>query len=72
MSLDYHFKVEQEVGSFTYAFFGFNGNLISYLNKFHQFSCSKIAVEIVHSTSYGYFVPTKSTKFETQINILSL
>ena len=26
MSLDYHFTVEQEVGSSTYAFFGFNGN----------------------------------------------
>ncbi|KAB1213527.1 Glucomannan 4-beta-mannosyltransferase 2 [Morella rubra] len=25
MSLDYHFKVEQEVGSATHAFFGFNG-----------------------------------------------
>ncbi|KAL1817350.1 hypothetical protein DCAR_0521787 [Daucus carota subsp. sativus] len=25
MSLDYHFIVEQEVGSHTYAFFGFNG-----------------------------------------------
>ncbi|KAK2418218.1 glucomannan 4-beta-mannosyltransferase [Trifolium repens] len=25
MSLDYHFSVEQEVGSSTYAFFGFNG-----------------------------------------------
>lgn len=25
MSLDYHFIVEQEVGSSTYAFFGFNG-----------------------------------------------
>ncbi|KAK9674307.1 hypothetical protein RND81_12G224900 [Saponaria officinalis] len=25
MSLDYHFTVEQEVGSSTYAFFGFNG-----------------------------------------------
>jgi beta-mannan synthase len=25
MSLDYHFAVEQEVGSSTYAFFGFNG-----------------------------------------------
>nr|XP_043631604.1 glucomannan 4-beta-mannosyltransferase 9-like [Erigeron canadensis] len=25
MSLDYHFKVEQEAGSSTYAFFGFNG-----------------------------------------------
>nr|XP_029118346.1 glucomannan 4-beta-mannosyltransferase 9 isoform X2 [Elaeis guineensis] len=25
MSLDYHFTVEQEVGSLTYAFFGFNG-----------------------------------------------
>jgi hypothetical protein len=27
MSLDYHFTVEQEVGSSTYAFFGFNGDL---------------------------------------------
>ncbi|KAI3793786.1 hypothetical protein L1987_36408 [Smallanthus sonchifolius] len=25
MSLDYHFKVEQEYGSITFAFFGFNG-----------------------------------------------
>lgn len=25
MSLDYHFSVEQEVGSSTYSFFGFNG-----------------------------------------------
>lgn len=25
MSLDYHFSVEQEVGSSTHAFFGFNG-----------------------------------------------
>jgi len=25
MSLDYHFGVEQEVGSSTYSFFGFNG-----------------------------------------------
>ncbi|KAK2401089.1 glucomannan 4-beta-mannosyltransferase [Trifolium repens] len=37
MSLDYHFKVEQEVGSFTYAFFGFNGTAgvwrISALNE---------------------------------------
>lgn len=28
MSLDYHFKVEQEVGSSTHAFFGFNGKLL--------------------------------------------
>ncbi|KAK8931352.1 putative mannan synthase 4 [Platanthera zijinensis] len=26
ISLDYHFKVEQEAGSSTFAFFGFNGN----------------------------------------------
>lgn len=25
MSLDYHFKVEQEAGSATFAFFSFNG-----------------------------------------------
>uniref|UniRef100_A0A8R7R7Q0 Glycosyltransferase 2-like domain-containing protein n=1 Tax=Triticum urartu TaxID=4572 RepID=A0A8R7R7Q0_TRIUA len=37
MSLDYHFRVEQEVGSSTYAFFGFNGTAgvwrISALNE---------------------------------------
>ncbi|KAJ1295783.1 hypothetical protein BS78_01G249000 [Paspalum vaginatum] len=34
MSLDYHFKVEQESGSFVYSFFGFNGwNGISYVKK---------------------------------------
>ncbi|XP_014512065.1 glucomannan 4-beta-mannosyltransferase 9 [Vigna radiata var. radiata] len=37
MSLDYHFLVEQEVGSSTYAFFGFNGTAgvwrISALNE---------------------------------------
>ncbi|XP_018678071.2 glucomannan 4-beta-mannosyltransferase 9 isoform X1 [Musa acuminata AAA Group] len=37
MSLDYHFAVEQEVGSFTHAFFGFNGTAgvwrISALNE---------------------------------------
>lgn len=37
MSLDYHFAVEQEVGSSTYAFFGFNGTAgvwrISALNE---------------------------------------
>ncbi|XP_068661600.1 glucomannan 4-beta-mannosyltransferase 9-like [Aristolochia californica] len=37
MSLDYHFSVEQEVGSSTYAFFGFNGTAgvwrISALNE---------------------------------------
>lgn len=26
MSLNYHFKIEQEAGSSTFAFFGFNGN----------------------------------------------
>lgn len=33
MSLDYHFSVEQEVGSSTYSFFGFNGKLVSRLTK---------------------------------------
>jgi hypothetical protein len=27
MSLDYHFKVEQQSGSFIHAFFGFNGKV---------------------------------------------
>lgn len=31
MSLDYHFTVEQEVGSATHAFFGFNGKFDSSL-----------------------------------------
>jgi hypothetical protein len=31
MSLGYHFTVEQEVGSSTYAFFGFNG--ITHIHK---------------------------------------
>lgn len=29
MSLNYHFSVEQEVGSSTYSFFGFNGSYSS-------------------------------------------
>lgn len=33
MSLDYHFTVEQEAGSSTYAFFGFNGDRASLYNK---------------------------------------
>lgn len=37
MSLDYHFKVEQEVGSSTYAFFGFNGKIISIHIIVHNF-----------------------------------
>lgn len=38
MSLDYHFTVEQEVGSATYAFFGFNGiyrNMITISRSHH-------------------------------------
>lgn len=33
MTLDYHFKVEQEAGSSTFAFFGFNGITDKSLNK---------------------------------------
>lgn len=44
MSLDYHFTVEQEVGSSTYAFFGFNGmymhNIIIRVRLF--WNCSKV------------------------------
>lgn len=36
MSLDYHFTVEQEVGSATHAFFGFNGK--PSFNKYHLWS----------------------------------
>lgn len=36
MSLDYHFSVEQEVGSSTYSFFGFNGKLDVHQIKFKQ------------------------------------
>jgi hypothetical protein len=35
MSLDYHFTVEQEVGSSTYAFFGFNGKFAFRLHGFY-------------------------------------
>jgi beta-mannan synthase len=38
MSLDYHFTVEQEVGSSTHAFFGFNGN--------HSYSKPNIQYEL--------------------------
>ena len=31
MSLNYHFKIEQESGSSTFAFFGFNGMTLSSL-----------------------------------------
>lgn len=34
MSLDYHFTVEQEVGSSTHAFFGFNGNFELFCNLY--------------------------------------
>lgn len=34
MSLDYHFTVEQEVGSSTYAFFGFNGIFFIFIEFF--------------------------------------
>lgn len=36
MSLDYHFKVEQEAGSCTFAFFGFNGRLFIVLSMPHR------------------------------------
>jgi len=32
MTLDYHFKVEQEAGSSMFAFFGFNGMTLDYLS----------------------------------------
>lgn len=34
MSLDYHFTVEQEVGSATHAFFGFNGDSFNFFLPF--------------------------------------
>ena len=39
MSLDYHFTVEQEVGSATHAFFGFNGKLLLKTNNKTLFWC---------------------------------
>lgn len=37
MSLDYHFKIEQEAGSSTFAFFGFNGTAgVWRLSAIHQ------------------------------------
>ena len=47
MSLSYHFMVEQQVGSSTFAFFGFNGNdilnLITFLNKAFFLLCETTA-----------------------------
>ena len=43
MSLDYHFKVEQEAGSATFAFFSFNGN---YLLLFFFFSKTKLGMTL--------------------------
>ena len=40
MSLDYHFTVEQEVGSSTYAFFGFNGKSLA---KFFFYQKSQLS-----------------------------
>jgi len=45
MSMDYHFKVEQESGSSTCAFFGFNGK--AYLFNMH------ILILEESETSYG-------------------
>lgn len=42
MSLDYHFKVEQEAGSSTYSFFGFNGNQQLILEPVQLFSRRKV------------------------------
>ena len=36
MSLDYHFTVEQEVGSMAYAFFGFNGKQLKKKSQFNS------------------------------------
>ena len=40
MSLDYHFTVEQEVGSSTHAFFGFNGKYSLFFAYLHCFERS--------------------------------
>lgn len=47
MSLDYHFTVEQEVGSATHAFFGFNGMcmpspLFLLIMNFHFYFLAKV------------------------------
>ena len=46
MSLDYHFKIEQEVGSSTHAFFGFNGNSQLFLTNDIQKSSAKLKVTL--------------------------
>lgn len=52
MSLDYHFKIEQEAGSSMFAFFGFNGNnqdLTSYyifLKKMKKNEKSALSLDI--------------------------
>jgi beta-mannan synthase len=55
MSLDYHFAVEQEVGSSTYAFFGFNGkNSLSLSLSSGGFSCGGLAVPFLFSMPFPF------------------
>ena len=54
MSLDYHFTVEQEVGSSIYAFFGFNGtymhNIIIRVRLF--WNCFKVEYFFINTITF--------------------
>lgn len=52
MSLNYHFIVEQEVGSCTYSFFGFNGRNLQ--RTFGSFSLNLISsTHLLYCVLYG-------------------
>jgi beta-mannan synthase len=52
MSLDYHFKFEQEAGSSVYSFFGFNGSVLlpidTRLSKLSNLSNVGLTRQIFH------------------------
>ena len=57
MSLDYHFTVEQEVGSATHAFFGFNGNSLTlysyiYSSKHYSYKAASPVTYAIHNIRY--------------------
>lgn len=51
MSLDYHFKVEQESGSSVHAFFGFNGTTVRETVKSNSWSLQSYLTEAFTGTA---------------------
>lgn len=51
MSLNYHFKIEQEAGSSTFAFFGFNGAIALHAETLVVFgpTCHNLQINMLNS-----------------------